>query len=84
MTICRQAVWADRWEDAYLAVHSDFIESSLLLGALTAQLALAKETVLVCAVLVKARGWLVLTTLTASLLTNCWLCHLHWPSAFSP
>ena len=62
---------------AYLAVYSDLGESTLLLGAFTAQLALAKQAILVGAVLVEVGGGLVLPTLTALLLPNRRLCHLH-------
>ena len=61
----------------YLAVYSDLSESPLLLGAFTAQLALAKQTVLVSAVLVEVGGRLVLPTLTALFLPNRRLGHLH-------
>ena len=61
----------------YLAVYSDLSESPLLLGAFTAQLALAKQAVLVSAVLVEVGGRLVLPTLTALFLPNRRLCHLH-------
>ena len=61
----------------YLAVYSDLIERPLLLGAFTAQLALAKEAVLVGAILIEVRGRLVLTALAAPLLTYRRLCHLH-------
>jgi len=62
---------------AYLAVYSDLGESTLLLGAFTAQLALAEQAILVGAVLVEVGGGLVLPTLTALLLPNRRLCHLH-------
>jgi len=61
----------------YLAVYSDLSESPLLLGAFTAQLALAKQPILVGAVLVEVGGRLVLPTLAALLLPDCRLCHLH-------
>ena len=64
-------------EVKYLAVYSDLSESPLLLGAFTAQLALAKQAVLVGAVLVEVGGRLVLPTLAALLLPNSGLCHLH-------
>ena len=60
----------------HLGVHSDLVEGSVLLGALTAALALAEEAILVGAVLVEARGWLGLAALTALLLYHCGLCYL--------
>lgn len=60
----------------HLGVHSDLIESSVLLGAFTAALALAKKAILVGAVLVEARGWLGLAALTTLLLYHCGLCDL--------
>ena len=60
----------------YLGVHSDLIESSVLLGAFTAALALAEEAILVGAVLIEARGWLGLAALTTLLLYHCGLCDL--------
>lgn len=60
----------------YLSVHSDIIQSPLLLGALTAQLALSKQAILVGAVLVELVGRFVLTTFAASLLPHSWLCQL--------
>ena len=61
----------------YLGVNSDVVEGSLLLGAFTAALALAKEAILVCTVLVEACGGLGLVALTALLLHDRGLCHLH-------
>lgn len=58
----------------HLSVYSDIIEGPLLLGALTAQLAFAKQAILVGAVLVELVGRFVLTTLAAPLLTHSWLC----------
>lgn len=62
---------------SHLSVHSNIIEGPLLLGALTAQLALAEQAILVRAVLVELVGRLVLATLTAPLLTHSRLCQLH-------
>ena len=61
---------------SHLSVHSDVIEGPLLLGALTAQLALAKQAILVGAVLVELVSRFVLTTFTAPLLTHSRLCQL--------
>ena len=60
----------------HLSVHSNIIEGPLLLSPLTAQLALAKQAILVGAVLVELVGRLVLTTFTAPLLTHSRLCQL--------
>ena len=60
----------------HLAVYSDLVESPLLLGAFTAPLALPKEAILVGAVFVEVRSWLMLMALTALLFQHCGLCHL--------
>ena len=60
----------------YLGINSDLVEGPLLLSALTAALALAKQPILVGAVLVEARGWFGFLTLTALLLPYRRLSHL--------
>ena len=67
----------------HLSVHSNIIEGPLLLSALTAQLALAKQAILVSAVLVELVGRFVLTTFTAPLLTHSRLCQLQFADGFT-